>query len=91
MSTTRLTFSLDAADAAALVWLAQRYQLPVAALARDAVRLLLADPATEQRLQEQLLQRYAPPTPAQAAASERLIADAMQIDLSALLTQATGP
>jgi hypothetical protein len=90
MLTTRLTFTLDIADALAVQRLAGDYRVPVAHIVRDAVRLLLDQ---EVQYRAMLLERlgYACPTAAQAEASQRLIAEAMTVDLSALIAQATPP
>jgi hypothetical protein len=86
----RLTFYLDAADLAALQRLAADYRLSLAHVLRDAVRHLLAD---EAQYRVTLLERlgYALPTPAQAAASQQLIADAALVDLSGLIAACSPP
>jgi hypothetical protein len=92
MYTHRLTFSIDAVDADTLYQLAQRYNIPLAEIVRESVRRLLDDlPAYEHELMQRLAQRYKLPTPEQVEAAQRLIADAMAVDLSALIAHATRP
>jgi hypothetical protein len=90
MVTTRLSFTIDAANADALQRLAGDFRVPVARVLRDAVRLLLDQ---EPQYRVTLLERlgYALPTPEQAAASARLIAAAALVDLSDLIAARMPP
>src|SRR5262245_53587774 len=66
--------------------LAARHDQSLSQLCRDALHLLLSDPAPYLALlSSRVLARHPRPTPAQAAASERLIADAALVDLGALV------
>jgi hypothetical protein len=88
---TRLTFSLDPDDAAMLAQLSARYLLPMAAIVRESVRRLLADPAYEQRLQAELLARHPLPTAQQQAAFERDREALMAVDLAAICASMPTP
>jgi hypothetical protein len=92
MPTPRFTFHLDPADATVLYQLAERYQVPVAQLCRDAVSLLLSDrPAYERALMALALERFPTPTPAQEAAAAQRMRDALAIDLTALYASLPDP
>jgi len=88
MLTTRLSFTMDAADADAVQRIAQDYRVPMARIVRDAVRMLLdAEPQYRAALLERL--GYALPTEAQMEASQQLIRDAKLVDLRPLIAQCT--
>lgn len=71
---------------------AARHDQSLSQLCRDALTLLLADPAPYlDLLSSRVLAHYRTPTPAQVAASERLIAEAQMVDLSGLIAQTTRP
>jgi len=70
MLTTRLSFTMDAADADAVQRIGQDYRVPMARIVRDAVRMLLdAEPQYRAALLERL--GYALPTEAQMEASQQ--------------------
>jgi hypothetical protein len=90
MLSTRLSFTLSPADADAVQRIAEDYRIPLARIVRDAVRMLL-DQEPQYRAALLACLGYAVPTPEQMAASQQLIAEARQIDMSELIAACTPP
>jgi hypothetical protein len=88
----RVTFRVNTTVYAQMQQLAQRHEQSLSQLCRDAVALLLADPAPYLALlSDRVLARYKRPTPAQAEAAQQLIDAAMAVDLSPLIAASTPP
>jgi hypothetical protein len=88
----RLTFRLDLDTLARVQTLAQRYEVSVSEVCRDALELLLADLRRYHDLRmSRLPQHHTPPTDAQLAAQEGLMAAAMRLDLDAIAATMTPP
>jgi hypothetical protein len=81
----RVTFRVNDTVYAQMHALAQRHELSLSQLCRDAITLLLRHPEPfYDLLSSRVLAHCKPPTAEQAAASEQLIHSAMAIDLSAI-------
>jgi hypothetical protein len=88
----RLHFRCDVHTLAQIQQLAATTEQSVSQVLRDAVEQLLAnEPQYRALVMQRTVQKYKPPTPEQHAAAQRLIADAMAIDLSLLFASMSLP